>query len=219
MLNCSPLWWSCIALEKSQSERDHQPVVRRKGAFRGHAMVWRRCEAGIWAELLINRHYVPLLSAISSLTNLFHLTTGILHLLLLLLSEWERERDREIKWEWGRKKVAVLQKAQGFITNHVWWKRVLDCQAKKSKITDCSVHIFHWKCCEESFLHNSGNALNIHTHSVEKLVKRLQGKKVNAQAGVSIVRDWRMNRRTERNAGLLRRTGGGFWVGPAWSGT
>lgn len=52
--------------------------------------------------------------------------------------EWvrERERDREIKWEWGRKKVAVLQKAQGFITNHVWWKRVLDCQAKKSKITD-----------------------------------------------------------------------------------
>lgn len=82
-------------------------------------MVRRRCEAGIWAELLIIRHYVPLLSAISSLTNLFHLTTGVLNLLLLLLSECVRDRERD-QMRVSEKERLMLQKAQGFITKHIW---------------------------------------------------------------------------------------------------
>ncbi len=144
---------SFIATEKSQSKRDRQPVVWGKWALRGHAVVRRRCEAGIWAELLIIPHYVPLLPTIPSLTNLFHLTTGVLHLLLLLLREREREREREKeRMREGERKARVSSQI-------TFGERGLDCQAKRAKSHTQTVvsTSFTEKCCEESFLHNSGN--------------------------------------------------------------
>jgi hypothetical protein len=50
--------------------------------------------AVVWAELFVERHHVPLLTAVSGFTNLLHLALKCaVNTSLLLLREGERERE------------------------------------------------------------------------------------------------------------------------------
>lgn len=58
------------------------PAIWGERAFGGHAMVWGRCEPGIWSELFVVGQDVPLLSPVTGLSHLeglktFYLKTSV----------------------------------------------------------------------------------------------------------------------------------------------
>lgn len=95
--------------------------VWREGSLRGHAMVgWRR-EAGVWTELLVVGHHVPLLTTVPGLPHLLHLPAGVLHLFLLLKMTKDCDYSRNTGiWTAPEDSLRMRYKP------YIWEKTIID---------------------------------------------------------------------------------------------
>jgi hypothetical protein len=88
----------------------------------------------VWAKLFVERHHVPLVTAVSGFTNLLHLTLKCaINTSLLLLRERERETERERQRERGRERQRERQR-EGSFCKQVWSYRILYTQVAQKKL-------------------------------------------------------------------------------------